>query len=507
MIRLLPIILLAATWLTSFALAQQQNVLEVGTQSQLFIDSQAVYESPGISFTPHAAHKHPGNPLVVADQAWEGWYVTAFCGTVLYDAETGRFQMWYSAPGNPEYFDHAVVCYAVSADGLHWEKPAVGTIRAKNGRPHNAVSPLLCPSVFHDPGDADPARRYKMIAFDNNRGYLALLSPDGLHWTEQSGQPFLPISYVDDVVTAFRDRRTNAFVALPKMSTPIFGRTRRSIYSSTSYDFQHWSKIAPAFFADRRDDLGSLARIERVRPLLNYPDNFNVMRTEFYGAGAYSAESCVIGFPWTFSISANVPGGRNQDGPIETQLAVTRDLEQWDRPFRTPIVPPGKVGEWDGGMILTASQAIDVGDEVWLYYGGANYTHGATILYGGPLDERGKKSRTAIGLATWPHDRFVSADAGAEGGALTTVPLRFTGERLEINARTRDGGEIRVELLDPAGRAIEGIAPSAPFTGDQFRHTVVFPDAAKLSAFAGRPVCLRFKLRNAELYTFAFREK
>jgi hypothetical protein len=158
-------------------------------------------------------------------------------------------------------------------------------------------------------------------------------------------------------------------------------------------------------------------------------------------------------------------------------------------------------------MILTASQAIDVGDEVWLYYGGANYTHGAPILYGGALDERGKKYRTAIGLATWPHDRFVSADAGAQGGTLTTVPLRFTGERLEINARTREGGEIRVELLDPAGRPLEGIAPSAAFTGDQLRHTVVFPGTANLSAFAGRPVCLRFKLRNAELYAFAFREK
>src|SRR3954466_10585099 len=113
MTRILSI-LLAARLLTSLALAQQQNVLEVGTQSQLFIDSQAVYESQGITFTPHAARKHPGNPLVTADQPWEGWYVTAFAGTVLYDPEAKRFRMWYSAPGNPEYFDHAVVCYAVS---------------------------------------------------------------------------------------------------------------------------------------------------------------------------------------------------------------------------------------------------------------------------------------------------------------------------------------------------------------------------------------------------------
>src|SRR5439155_22061871 len=139
-----------------------------------------------------------------------------------------------------------------------------------------------------------------------------------------------------------------------------------------------------------------------------YADNVNVMRTEFYGAGAYSAESCVVGFPWVFTITANVPKRGNQERPIEVQLAVSRDLETWSRPFRTPIVPLGKPGDWDSGMILSASQAIDIGDEVWLYYGGANYTHGAPILYDVAAEGRGTKFTTAIGLATWKRDRFVS---------------------------------------------------------------------------------------------------
>ena len=271
--------------------------------------------------------------------------------------------------------------------------------------------------------------------------------------------------------------------------------------------FRHWSKPQPAFFADRRDDLGSLARIERVRPLLNHPDNFNVMRTEFYGSGAYSAESCVIGFPWAFTINANVKPGGNQEGPIEVQLAVTRDLERWERPFRTPIITPGKPGEWDGGMILTASQAIDVGDEVWLYYGGTNYTHGAPVLYGNADDLRGPKYTGSIGLATWKRDRFVSADASAEGGTLTTVPLRFAGQRLEINAATREKGEIRVELLDAGGRPLEGFGESEPIAGDNLRHSVVFRGQPNLSALANRPICLRFHLRDAELYAFAFRPR
>ena len=145
------------------------------------------------------------------------------------------------------------------------------------------------------------------------------------------------------------------------------------------------------------------------------------MRTEFYESGAYAAESCVFGFPWVFIVSANMPKYGNQEGPIEVQLAVSRDLETWSRPFRTPVIPLGKPGEWDGGMILSASQAIDVGDEVWLSYGGANHTHGAPALYDTSIDGRGTKVTTATGLATWKKDRFVSADAPASGGTLLTV--------------------------------------------------------------------------------------
>lgn len=484
--------------------AQQENVLDVGTRSQLMLDPALVYEATRIAFTPHPARKHPANPLMKADQPWEGWYVSVFGGTVLFDERESLFKMWYSCPGDPAYFGLGT-CYATSRDGLKWDKPAVGTRPAKNGKPHNSVAAVDTPSVFHDPADPDPAQRYKMICYVPDRGYLAFLSPDGLRWTEQGPRPIVPISYVDDVISAFRDQRAGQYVALPKMMTPVFGRQRRSIYLSTSRDFRTWSKLEPAFFADRRDDLGCLARLERVRPLLNYPDNFNVMRTEFYGAGAYVAESCVVGFPWTFTVSANVPAKGNQEGPIEVQLAVSRDLETWSRPFRTPIIPTGKPGDWDCGMMFTVSQAIDVGDKVWMYYAGANHTHGVPEIYEEKSEGRGKKYTSAIGLATWKRDRFVSANGPAEGGTLTTVPMRFSGKRLDINAVTKPKGEIQVEILDSAGRPIEGFGLSDTITGDNLRHAVSFSGKQDLSGLAGKQVCLRFHLRSAELYAFAFR--
>lgn len=485
--------------------AQQTNLLDIGTRSQLLLNRDLVYESHQVVFTQHAARKHPDNPLMTADQPWEGRYVSSFGGTVLYDESAQLFKMWYTCGSSPDYFDHRGICYATSRDGLTWNKPLVGQRKAKNDRPHNSLLPVDTPSVFLDSRDEDPARRYKMICFDVDRGYMAFLSPDGLRWTEQSSRPIVPISYVDDVISAFYDRATGEFVALPKMMTPVFGRLRRSIYQATSRDFRHWSKPEPALFADRRDDLGTLARLERVRPLLRVPDNINVMRTEIYGAGAYVAESCTIGFPWVFTVSANVPRPGNQEGPIEVQMAISRDRETWQRPFRTPVIPLGKPGAWDGGMILTASQAIDVGDEVRLYYAGHSRTHAGILDDVMPPAGRLKKTG-AIGLATWRRDRFGSADGSTEDSHLTTVPLKFEGHRLEVNANVQPGGKLQVEILDPAGQPINGCTISEPVTGDSLRQLVVFPELENLAEVAGQPVCLRFHLQNARLFAFAFRK-
>jgi hypothetical protein len=166
----------------------------------------------------------------------------------------------------------------------------------------------------------------------------------------------------------------------------------------------------------------------------------------------------------------------------------------------------GKVGDWDCGFFTTAAQALRVGDEVRLYYGGANYTHGTPCLYRAKGTGRMSKFTGSLGLATWKLDRFVSVDGPAEGGTLTTVPVRFKGKRLEINAATRLGGRVVVDLLDAAGRPLKGFEPSDAFRGDELRHTITIAASADLSALAGTRVTLRFHLERAQLFSFAFRE-
>ena len=191
-------------------------------------------------------------------------------------------------------------------------------------------------------------------------------------------------------------------------------------------------------------------------------------------------------------------------------MAVSRDLVNWDRPSRTPLIAIGRLDGWDASYHTCAATAIRFGDEIRLYYGGSNYTHGSPCLYRSHFEDgaptgRGTRQTSSIGLVTWKLDRFVSADGPAEGGVLTTIPIRFSGKRLEINAATKPGGQITVQICDAAGKPLTDYPSSEPFRGDDLRHIVHFRGQSDVSAFAGKPVVLQFRLNSAELYSFAFR--
>ncbi|MEX1231758.1 MAG: GDSL-type esterase/lipase family protein [Planctomycetaceae bacterium] len=490
-------------------LEQSESPFNVGTASQLFVDRLLVRDSERIWFTQHKGNKHPANPVLKPEFPWEGWRCEIF-GNVIFDEQEQIFKMWYLPEEGPngEYFDETnVTCYAVSKDGVHWEKPLVGTLKSKNGKPHNAVAHVFLPSVIKDMHDPDASRRYKCIGWSSRPpGYNTFVSPDGLNWTLFSETPIAPGG---DVMTGYWDENRKLYVAFPKIHPLTRGHNRRQFGTMFSPDFKYWTNPVLSFTVDQRDDAGTFARLEQVRPILDRVDHPQLMRTEYYGIGAYTAESCTLAFPWILSINNNARYG-NHEGPQEIQLAVSRDLIHWERPFRTPVIEIGELDQWDASYHTTAATALRVGDEVWLYYSGANYTHGTPVLYretfedGTPTGRKGKYS-AAIGLVTWPLDRFVSADAGSDGGTLTTIPVRYSGDRLEINANVKPDGHIIVELLDGAGRPLEGVTASEKLSGDGLRHSVQFAGTTDLSVHRGQPVSLRFKMKNAELYSFAFR--
>ena len=89
------------------------------------------------------------------------------------------------------------VCYAVSQDGLHWDRPALGLVDYGGNKQNNLIAFDLGEyrvtnlRIIRDPEEPDPQRRFKM-AFQSGkyRSRLAMAaSPDGLTWKEMPGNP------------------------------------------------------------------------------------------------------------------------------------------------------------------------------------------------------------------------------------------------------------------------------------------------------------------------------
>ena len=103
-------------------------------------------------------------------------------------------------------------------------------------------------------------------------------------------------------------------------------------------------------------------------------------------------------------------------------------------------------------------------------------------------------------------DGFISADADYTGGELTTPPVKFTGKELQLNVDTGGGGSVRVELLDEHGKPIAGYteADATLLSGNSVRMLVTWGEKQDVSKLAGKPIKIRFVMRDCKLYAFQF---
>jgi hypothetical protein len=107
---------------------------------------------------------------------------------------------------------------------------------------------------------------------------------------------------------------------------------------------------------------------------------------------------------------------------------------------------------------------------------------------------------------TFRTDGFVSLHAGDRQAEMVTRPLRFTGQKLTLNCGAQAGGSLQVELQDASGKPLPGwsLAESKPLTGDAIDALANWSQGSDVSSLAGKPIRLRFVLRNADLYALQF---
>ncbi len=87
--------------------------------------------------------------------------------------------------------------------------------------------------------------------------------------------------------------------------------------------------------------------------------------------------------------------------------------------------------------------------------------------------------------------------------------VTFAGKALELNYRTGAPGFVRVEIQDAAGMPVPGFTldECPEIIGDEIERTVAWTQGADVSRLAGRPVRLRFAMKDADLFALRFTEE
>lgn len=444
-------------------------VIPIDVGRQLFIDDFLIQETT-LTRTYHTATYYQGNPVLKPDKPWEteSQFPTAmvFSDGVFYDPAERLFKMWYMAG----YTDFT--CYATSTDGVHWQKPELDVVPGTN---IVHTSRRDSSTVWLDLTEKDPDRRYKMLLFLIGEGsgcYTLYFSPDGIHW---SG-PIVHSGPAGDRGTFFYNPFRQVWVYSIREYIPAtVGRCRRYSEHQDVIEAARWESGKATFWVGADS-------LDPIRDDLKTP-------CELYNLDCVAYESILIGL---FSIWRGQPADRPK--PNEIVLGYSRDGFHWYRPVRTAFIPVSeRFGDWNWGNVQSAGGCcLVVGDELWFYVSGRAGIPGTS-----------GSGVCATGLAKLRRDGFASMDAPAGSqGTLTTRTICFSGKYLFVNADA-DGGEVRVEVLDPSGRPIKGFGRSAcrPIRANGTTLPVTWSNG-NLSRLAGKPVRLRFHLRDASIYSF-----
>jgi hypothetical protein len=103
-------------------------------------------------------------------------------------------------------------------------------------------------------------------------------------------------------------------------------------------------------------------------------------------------------------------------------------------------------------------------------------------------------------------DGIASLHADGEPGELVTKPFTFAGKTLSLNYATSASGSVQVEIQNADGSSIPGFTlADAPETfGDKIDAAYAWKQGTDVSSLAGKPVRLRFVVRDADVYSYRF---
>ena len=480
----------ASTAATTLAcMAQAAPVLDIGSRLELFVDHHLIDKLDGAQLRLHEP-KLAGVALKF-DAPWEG----AFCGypTVIKDGDLYRMYYRGLPKAGADGSANESTCYAESRDGILWTKPKLGLHEVNGTKDNNCIlhnaSPFshnFSPFLDNRPG-VPKEERFKAVGGTAKSGLVAWASGDGIRWRKLQEEAVFRKGAFDSQNVAFWSEAEQCYLLYFRVFTSGTADERvwqpkgyRTVSRTTSKDFLNWTEPTRMTFGDTP------------------PDHLYTNQTHPY----FRAPHLYIGLPMRFmpgrkvltdeqAALLGVQKGYGSDC-AETALLTSRGGNRYDRTFMEGFIRPGTdLGNWASRAGITALGVVPTGPAEMSLYKQAHYAQPTAHLLRYTL-------RT---------DGFASVNTPFRGGELVTKPLKFTGKELVINFSTGAAGGVRVEVQDASGKAIPGFAldDAVETVGDEIARGVRWKSGADVSDLAGKPVRLRFVMKDADLYALKFR--
>lgn len=510
-------------------LSKDSTHLYVEDQTQTFIDNLILESVTDVTRRWHAPERTSDGPVLAKTEDWEDLpYFGCANYTILRDSKDGLFKCWYEVMvGEPDHTKMGLgmgcrMCYAVSEDGVRWEKPPVG-LALECGQKSNIVLGDETYSahgmtVMEDPHPVSEDTRFKALFTrmwdDNkNRQIVAAHSPDGLNWSIYDELPCVGAAgpRLCDVHIVGYDDGARDYVAYTRHFLMTAGATRvrfdrdvtfarpiepdtfasysqRRIWAIRSSDFIHWSEPVLLAAADEEED--------------NLDESF-------YGMVPYRIGTQFVAPLCVFEAVDNV---------MDVQLLHSRDGLRWSRAMkRRPFMDRRGEGHWDAYMVTIVNPPIEVDGELLFYYSGTDYHHDWWLVgkregidHPEAHDPLGCGASFGVGLAKMRKDGYAGLYSNAyRRGIIITRPLISLGSRLSINGRCGPGGSIRVEVTNRDDEVLGtcSVENCDAFEGDETNHIMTWSGDPTVPAGRGQNLYwrkLRFHLVDAELFSFRF---
>lgn len=468
---------------------------------QLFLDDGAVARSTGFDRVVHSPRAM--GVVIPSDKPWE---TRAAVPMYVWRDEAGTFHALYNAlwwddkiaeenssPGvrlDRAHWSRASVAYAVSRDGLHWEKPVLGLIDApaeidrSQGvvpqprgatRTNNIGVPIGFLRDLHLYGNVnDPKKRFairpgmwEITQADPAKAYFAETMPDFLHdpdWRSKlidSGGSFNPRRRT----LHFWDGVNEEWVAMDQGVAPNW-LPSREIGRYASKDLKAWHGLS-ALYPDAADPHRPEQYDEPMHMVPFHADGVVLGLLAWY----YSDRTDPLGGP-TFADTTK-PCGHPDNWPFArkghggTRITLSRDGgKTWDRTAsRVDWISPGPTDDSPDRIAWPDCPPVYVGDEDWFYMTAYNGNHLPFCA-----DEKQTPyhvHRMAVGqtvLYTQKHNRYVSLSAGSQVETLITKPFLLDGGELQLNVNA-SRGQVRVALAEVKPVCL---LPNAPAVAPHF---------------------------------------